>query len=305
MKRFLIALNLVIWSVVAVEASANQIDNKPHSSKLYLFSTKNMGNNTIRATYGVEWKDGTMTYTNIELVCGELKARDIGYSDDGTGTVWKDRSKELYNGKTHYELVGKGNEGSLQYNVYRAVCKNIQARPSSSVVTVEKKDVIVKGIYIGMTQSEYRSIISAEAEKEKQDCLNRLKSSNSYLPESYCDSPSYSNKITIGNVPVRLSPTFDDQNKLREVWGSMAHGSYGFVKAALISKFNMNCLSGVKRNAFNASFNSETCVYKSNTVRLKIEDRWSKIDDAYFEIKDTSYVDSREKKEVEKILKDV
>ena len=146
MKRFLIALNLVIWSVVAVEASANQIDNKPHSSKLYLFSTKNMGNNTIRATYGVEWKDGTMTYTNIELVCGELKARDIGYSDDGTGTVWKDRSKELYNGKTHYELVGKGNEGSLQYNVYRAVCKTTVAQVVKTPTVMQSPTVVPEKI---------------------------------------------------------------------------------------------------------------------------------------------------------------
>jgi len=301
MKQFLIALMMV-----AGIAQAEQIDNKPHSSKLHLFSIKDMGANTKRATYGVEWKDGTMTYTNIELVCGENKAREIGYSDDGKGAVWKDRSNETYYGKKYFDLVGSGNEGSIKYNVYRAVCKTtVQAQPAPKVKPVEKKELMVKGIYIGMTQSEYRSIISAGVEKEKQDCLNEIRTSKSTLPESYCDRPSYRDKITIGNVPVSLYPTFDDQNKLREVWGSMAHVSYGFVKAALISKFNMNCLSGVKQNAFNASFRSETCVYKSNTVRLRIEDRWSKIDDAYFEIKDTSYVNPREKKEVEKVVKDV
>jgi hypothetical protein len=119
MKRLLIA-NLIIGTFISVQANAaTQIDNAPHGNPLSLFSTKDMGSNVKRATYGVKWKDGAMTYTNIELVCGENKARDIGYSDDGTGTVWKDRSNDLYNGKKHYDLV----KGSIQSNVYRAVCK--------------------------------------------------------------------------------------------------------------------------------------------------------------------------------------
>lgn len=120
MKRLLIA-NLIVGTFISVQANAaTQIDNAPHSNPLSLFSTKDMGGNVKRATYGVKWKDGTMTYTNIELVCGENKARDIGYSDDGTGTAWKDRSNDLYNGKKHYDLV----KGSIQSNVYRAVCKD-------------------------------------------------------------------------------------------------------------------------------------------------------------------------------------
>jgi hypothetical protein len=135
MKRLLIA-NLIIGTFISVQANAaTQIDNAPHGNPLALFSTKDMGGNVKRATYGVKWKDGTMTYTNIELVCGENKARDIGYSDDGKGEVWKDRSKDTYNGKTHYDLVGKGNEGSLQYNVYRAVCKDTNTKPAIVAAT--------------------------------------------------------------------------------------------------------------------------------------------------------------------------
>ena len=133
MKRLLIA-NLIIGTFISVQANAaTQIDNAPHGNPLALFSTKDMGGNVKRATYGVKWKDGAMTYTNIELVCGENKARDIGYSDDGTGTVWKDRSNDLYNGKKHYDLV----KGSIQSNVYRAVCK-------ATVAQVVKTPVVVK-----------------------------------------------------------------------------------------------------------------------------------------------------------------
>jgi hypothetical protein len=128
MKRLLIA-NLIIGTFISVQANAaTQIDNAPHGNPLALFSTKDMGGNVKRATYGVKWKDGAMTYTNIELVCGENKARDIGYSDDGTGTVWKDRSNDLYNGKKHYDLV----KDSIQSNVYRSVCKD-------AVVVEDKK----------------------------------------------------------------------------------------------------------------------------------------------------------------------
>jgi len=133
MKRLLIA-NLIIGTFISVQANAaTQIDNAPHGNPLSLFSTKDMGGNVKRATYGVKWKDGAMTYTNIELVCGENKARDIGYSDDGTGTVWKDRSNDLYNGKKHYDLV----KDSIQSNVYRVVCKSTVTQVALAPVVVQ------------------------------------------------------------------------------------------------------------------------------------------------------------------------
>lgn len=183
MKRFLIALNLIIWSAIAVNANASTQLTDWKLNPLYLYSTKDMGSNTVRATYGVKWKDGTMTYSNVEFVCGETKARDIGYSDDGTGTVWKDHSKDLYNGKKYYDLAGDGKDGSIKYTVYRTVCKD--------QVAVEDK----KQKDFASTRAAYGYLLTAAIKKSAFDPDALKIESPQYYKNGVCVSANGKNRF--------------------------------------------------------------------------------------------------------------
>jgi hypothetical protein len=239
--------------------AATQIDNAPHGNPLSLFSTKDMGGNVKRATYGVKWKDGAMTYTNIELVCGENKARDIGYSDDGTGTVWKDRSNDLYNGKKHYDLV----KGSIQSNVYRVVCKSTNTQvakapvtvqspvpQTSKAITLQSQIIGVKGLDLGMDKEAFTATFNKKVYEDGSAGIG-----------------AYIDKFSIAGTEGKygsVNLTFTKEGKLGDLlFFFRPLADYDQIKEALATKYKLNCKQSVVSNALRQQFDQEICVFNN------------------------------------------
>ena len=129
MKRFLIALNIVIWSIVAVEANAKevQVPNYPDNSKK-MFLMGKLVPDTDGTVYGVfrtsGWKSGVDSFTVVQVDCKAYKIKDVGYGEGSVSNV-KDYPAHTVR---WMDPVGSparnpaGYEGSFAYNRFRAIC---------------------------------------------------------------------------------------------------------------------------------------------------------------------------------------
>jgi hypothetical protein len=113
-------ITALILSVTAMTAQAEvQVPNLPHSTKMFMVASTATPEGTMAGMFRVTgWKNGVDTFTVAEARCGTNTIRDVAFGEG------KESNINVYpqNMRNYYVIVGDGNQGSISYNRYRALC---------------------------------------------------------------------------------------------------------------------------------------------------------------------------------------
>jgi hypothetical protein len=199
-----------------------------------------------------------------------------------------------------------------QSSLPQSVSKAAVATPVSSVsqpVREEPKLVVkelinIKGIYIGMAESEYRSLIDASHAELKRQCRASNGDQWAYL----CNDP-YTDTITLGGVKTQLYPKIE-QGVLKSVSAGYLRDSDGDsylkVKQAIQSKYtDLKCDTNEVRNRMNAAFEAQVCWYNDGKSQMRIAFRDGSVDYSTFQLFDVAWSKEQRAKESAKVSKDI
>jgi hypothetical protein len=198
-----------------------------------------------------------------------------------------------------------------------AACSGKKEEPKTKVVApmvaaeaqpkpVVKEPINIKGIYIGMSESAYRSIIVTSHAELKKQCHARH---NDESTRGYLCRDLYTDTITLGGVETNLYPKIE-QGILRSVQAGYLRDSDGDsylkVKQAIQSKYpDLKCDTNEVRNRMNAAFEAQVCRYNDGKSQMRIAFRDGSVDYSTFQLFDVAWNNEQHAKKSAKVSKDI
>ena len=175
---------------------------------------------------------------------------------------------------------------------------------TATALTAQAKDpIVIKGIYIGMSETEYKSIISVSHAELKKQCLAFNKG------YEYLCQDKLSDTITIGGVDTSLNPTFEGGILKSVSAGYLQDGkgdSYLKIKQAIQTKYSgLKCNTTEVRNRMNAKFDAQVCWYNDGKSHVRIAFRDGSVDYSTFQLFDDAWNSAEKAKTSGKVNKDI